>query len=343
MAAGDPQKSEDFEKVSDVYFTTAFAEDLRVLMGLLNVTRKIEKVPGQQVKHYKVTGSLASGDVAEGAEITPSNYKSEVADALELKIGKYRKQTTFEAIADKGYEQAVSDTDDQMLKDIQAAMRSDFFRQLAKGEGTAAGKGLRGCLAHTRAKLRSLFRNTNAGDADLLYFVNPEDVADFLEDKEQITLTTQDAFGMTYVERFLNIYNLVEYDEVPRGKVYATAKDNLVFYYCNPANTDIAQAFDFYTDGTGYIGVHHTPAYANMCAETYAVTGAQLNFEFIDRMVVASITDENGNPAGVTFAAVENPSGNPKTKGYYELVDGKYVKTSDTTVTEGKTYYTASE
>jgi hypothetical protein len=42
-----------------------------------------------------------------------------------------------------------------------------------------------------------------------------------------------------------------------------------------------------------------------------------------------------------TYTAVANPSGNPKTKGYYELVDGSYVLTTDTTVTEGKTYYEA--
>jgi len=42
-----------------------------------------------------------------------------------------------------------------------------------------------------------------------------------------------------------------------------------------------------------------------------------------------------------TYTAVANPTGNPNTKGYYELVDGSYVLTTDTTVTEGKTYYEA--
>lgn len=44
-----------------------------------------------------------------------------------------------------------------------------------------------------------------------------------------------------------------------------------------------------------------------------------------------------------TYTAVTNPTGNPKTKGYYEkTADGKYVLTNDTTVVEGKTYYTKS-
>lgn len=44
-----------------------------------------------------------------------------------------------------------------------------------------------------------------------------------------------------------------------------------------------------------------------------------------------------------TYTAVSNPAGNPKTKGYYEkTADGKYVLTTNTTVAEGKTYYTKS-
>jgi len=41
-----------------------------------------------------------------------------------------------------------------------------------------------------------------------------------------------------------------------------------------------------------------------------------------------------------TFTAVENPTGNPKTKGYYESDGTNYRLTWDTEVVEGKTYYT---
>lgn len=43
-----------------------------------------------------------------------------------------------------------------------------------------------------------------------------------------------------------------------------------------------------------------------------------------------------------TYTAVSNPTGNPSTKGYYELVDGAYVASTDTTVDSDKTYYTKS-
>lgn len=41
----------------------------------------------------------------------------------------------------------------------------------------------------------------------------------------------------------------------------------------------------------------------------------------------------------VTYVEVENPTGNPKTQGYYEKSGNTYVLTEDTTVESGKTYY----
>lgn len=48
--------------------------------------------------------------------------------------------------------------------------------------------------------------------------------------------------------------------------------------------------------------------------------------------------------SAITYTAVANPNGNPKTKGYYEKdgVSNVYRLTWDTTVVDGKTYYTAS-
>lgn len=50
-----------------------------------------------------------------------------------------------------------------------------------------------------------------------------------------------------------------------------------------------------------------------------------------------------GKTVTATYTAVTNPTGSPKSKGYYEkTADGKYVLTTDTTVQESKTYYTKS-
>lgn len=45
---------------------------------------------------------------------------------------------------------------------------------------------------------------------------------------------------------------------------------------------------------------------------------------------------------GPTYTAVDNPSGNPSSLGYYELISSHYVKTTDTTLVPGKTYYIRS-
>lgn len=49
-----------------------------------------------------------------------------------------------------------------------------------------------------------------------------------------------------------------------------------------------------------------------------------------------------GKSVTAKYTAETSPTGNPQTKGYYEKVGDSYVLTTDTTVQEGKTYYTKS-
>lgn len=53
-----------------------------------------------------------------------------------------------------------------------------------------------------------------------------------------------------------------------------------------------------------------------------------------------------GTDGSVTYTKVVSPTGNPVENAYYELVEGsttEYVLSQDTTVTEGKDYYTRTE
>lgn len=288
--ATDPNmmKAVDFAKVSEVDFVEQFSKGIRVLQEVLGITRKVEKVPGQVIKTYKVTGTLESGDVAEGETIPLSKYKTEVADTFELKVRKYRKQVTLEAINDKGYEQAVTDTDEQMVKDIQGLIRKDFFAFVQTGTGEASGTGLQGVLAKTWGQLKVLFEDYDVADSDLLYMVNPLDIADYLGEKD---VTVQTAFGMTYIESFLGLYNVLVHTGIPQGKVVGTAKNNIILYYTNPKNSEIAKAFDFTTDETGYVGVHHEVDYTNLTTDTVAIYGMALYAELIDHLVVGTIED----------------------------------------------------
>lgn len=288
--ATDPKmmKAADFAKVSEVDFVAQFNKGIRVLQEVLGITRKVEKVPGQVIKTYKVTGKLESGEVAEGEVIPLSKYQTEVDDTFELTVKKYRKQVTLEAINEKGYEQAVTDTDDQMVKDIQGLIRKDFFNFVVTGTGEASGTGLKGALAKTWGQLKVFYEDYDVADSDLLYMVNPLDIADYLAEAE---VTVQTVFGMTYVKNFLGIYDVLVHTGIPQGKVVGTAKNNIILYYTNPKNAEIAKAFDFTGDETGYIGVHHDVHYDNLTTDTVAIYGLALYGELVDGIVIGTIED----------------------------------------------------
>ena len=64
--------------------------------------------------------------------------------------------------------------------------------------------------------------------------------------------------------------------DVPKGKIYATAAENVVLYYIPVTSADMAQAFDLTADATGLIGIHTGPTYDNLSAETVAASGVGL-------------------------------------------------------------------
>ena len=119
-----------------------------------------------------------------------------------------------------------------------------------------------------------------------VYFMNPLDVADYLA---TANISLQNAFGMTYVKDFLGLGTVIFNSSVPKGKIYATAADNLILYYIPVNGADLNEAFNFTSDATGYIGIHETPDYTNMTASDTVVSGILLFAERIDGIVVGTI------------------------------------------------------
>ena len=275
----------DLAKVRDVDFTERFSAGIETLMAMLGVTRRLEKRAGETLKAYKVTGTLESGTVAEGEIIPLSKYKSTYTTIGEAELKKWRKVTTAEAISEKGYGQAVNDTNDRMLKDIQKAIRTQFVTFLGTGTGSATGVGLQAALAQVWGQLQVLFEDTSI---EAVYFANPLDVADYLGGAQ---ITTQTAFGLSYIQNFLGLGNLILASDVPQGKVYGTAAENIVLYYIPVTGADMATAFELTADATGLIGIHTGPTYDNLSAETVAASGVGLFAEKLDGIVVGSITE----------------------------------------------------
>lgn len=283
MADTNLIKSADAARVRELDFTLMFTESLRKLTEALGVTRKIPKQAGTVLKSYKSTGTLQDGAVAEGDTIPLSKYATEAVSYGEITLKKWRKATSAEAIIEKGYDQAVGMTTDRMLKDVQKGIRKDFFDFLATGGGTASGAGLQAVLAKTWGQLQTLFEDD---DIQAVHFINPLDIADYLATAQ---ITTQTAFGMTYIQDFLGMGAVFMNSSVPKGTIYSTARDNLVLYYIPVNGADLEEAFSFTTDETGYIGIHETADYTNMTASDTVVNGMSLFAERVDGIVVATI------------------------------------------------------
>ena len=252
------------------------------------MTRKIAKQAGALLKTYKATGTLEDGKVGEGETIPLSKYQTEAVSYKEITLLKWRKATSAEAIVERGYDQAVGMTTERMLKDVQKVIRTNFFAFLATGTGVASGNGLQATLAQAWGQLQTLFEDD---EVSTVYFINPLDIADYLATAQ---ITTQTAFGMTYIENFLGMGTVFMNSSVPKGKVYATAKDNIVMYYIPVNGADLNEAFSFTSDKTGYIGIHEEPDYSNMTASDTVVNGIELFAERLDGIVVATISAAAG-------------------------------------------------
>lgn len=285
--AVDPKliKKADLARVREIDFTLMFTESLRKLTEALGVTRKVAKQAGTVLKTYKATGTLENGAVAEGETIPLSKYTTEAVNYGEITLKKWRKATSAEAIIERGYDQAVGMTTERMLKDVQKGIRKDFFTFLGTGTGTATGAGLQAALAQTWGKLQTLFEDD---DIQAVHFINPLDIADYLA---TATITTQTAFGMTYIEDFLGMGKVFMNSSVPKGTIYSTAQDNLVLYYVPVNGADLNEAFSFTSDETGYIGIHEEPDYTNMTASDTVVNGMTLFAERLDGVVKTTITE----------------------------------------------------
>lgn len=281
-------KAADLAKVRDVDFTERFNTGIETLMKMLGVTRKIEKKAGEALKVYKVTGTLASGAVAEGEVIPLSKYNTTYTAIGEATLNKWRKVTTAEAISEKGYGQAVNDTNDKMLKDIQKGIRKNFVTFLGTGTGKANGVGLQAAMAQVWGQMQVLFEDTSI---ETVYFMNPLDVADYLGSAQ---ISTQTAFGMSYIQNFLGMGTAILASDIPKGKIYATAAENIVLYYIPVTSADMAQGFALTSDETGLIGIHTGPTYDNLSVETVAASGVGLFAEKLDGIVVGTINVGSG-------------------------------------------------
>ena len=128
-------KAAQMKKVREVDFVEQFGGDvLPKLMEVLGVTRQIPMMEGTTMYVYKTTGTLQSGAVPEGEIIPLSQYERTKTGVGEITLKKWRKAASAEAIKKSGYQEAVTETDAKLLKDVQKGIRTDLFTFLAMVE-----------------------------------------------------------------------------------------------------------------------------------------------------------------------------------------------------------------
>ncbi|MDD6431809.1 MAG: hypothetical protein PUF79_01640 [Lactobacillaceae bacterium] len=263
-------------------FTEQFTGSISTLLQVLNVTRMQPMAVGSQIKIYKSEVTKADGNVAEGEVIPLSKVTRKLADTKELAYKKHRKQTTAEAIQASGFAAAVDDTDSKLLRSIQGDIKKDFFDFVQTGTTKASGETFQKAIAQALGQLAIKWEDD---DVQSVLFANPLDFYTYLGDSN---LTTQTAFGLTYLQNYLGFNTIILTGAVKQGTIAATASQNLNYAYAS-MNGSLSQTFSLTTDETGLIGVVHNALTENASFETMALTSGVLFPERLDGIVVATV------------------------------------------------------
>lgn len=281
--AVEPNLTTELGTALSIDFVEQFGQRFRTLQELLGVQRTLPMAAGTLIKTYTSSVTLDGTTVAPGDIIPLSKVTLEDGPSHELEWDKKRKAVTMEDIQKYGFDRAVTLTDNKLINEIQKGVRTKLLTQLSTGTATATGTGLQQVMAKNWATVTAKF---DEDDVRVVSFMNPYDAGDYLGNAN---ISTQSAFGMTYIEDFLNNRVVFMSAEIPKGTVYSTADGNLIAAYALMSGGQINQAFDFTTDSTGLIGVTHDINKQRLQAETVTAYGIELFAERLDGIVVGTI------------------------------------------------------
>ena len=303
MAKSGITKSENISATArEIDFVSSFARNLNALREVMGVSNLIAKESGTVLKQKKATVNLAQS-AAEGEEIAYSQ-----ANVVEIPYGpivieKYGKGVTIEAISNYGYDVAVQKTDEEFKNQLQTNVKNKFFAALKNGALTDIETGFQLGLAMAKGLVENKWRTLGRDCDRIVGFVN---VIDFYRYLGNANVTVQNTFGLSYVQGYMGydtIFLCAE-GEIPADKIIATPVNNLVGYYVNPADSDIAKAgFDFTADESGFVGFHTEGNYHTATSEATALLGVCIFAEYLDGVAVVKV-EASGSLGSVTVASV---------------------------------------
>lgn len=274
-------------EIKSIDFVNLFGYSIDELLQVLGVTRRMSLTKDQKVQTYKWVRTMAADNaVGEGETIPLSKIERKKDRDFVIPFHKYRKVITAEAIDRHGYDMAVNETDREILEEIQDAIKSQFFAYLGTAPTKQDAEGFQEALALGWAKAKSFFR----GNAPMISLVSAMDVAKYLG-KAPIQSGPSTAYGFTLLTGFLN-QTVAVFDNIPEGKVYTTALNNIVLANKDVSSSEMATTFGLTSDESGLIGVTHGNTLNNLTVETVAVEGIQLFTEVLNGVVETTIKEK---------------------------------------------------
>ena len=267
-------------KAQDINFITKFEASMAPLLAILGKTDVETVAPGAAYKIYKTSGTIGSGEVAEKALIPDAGIALGDPQTLEITYKKFRNMTGIEKIGKHGYTLAVGKTNNDLLRQVQNKVRTSIYAGISEGTGTATGATFQAAVANAAAEVAVKFEGEAATP---VFFVNPRDLFGYLG---TANITLQTAFGLSYLQNFMGIGNVVADSNVTQGTVIGTAVENLTVLA--PTITDIP-GMELTTDESGIIAVHNGAVYENAAVQTVVYCGLGVYPVFLDRIFKVTI------------------------------------------------------
>lgn len=281
-AAENTTVTTDIEPAISIDFTSRLSENVKRLQEVLGVTELMPMSAGTTINVYKMTRVNTPAQVGEGETIPLTKVERKVASQIVLKLDKYRRNTTAEAIQRSGRDVAVNMTDAKLVTEVQKDTKKTFYTTLATGTGKASGANLQACLANLWAQLQVYYEDM---DVNPIFFINPQDVADYLGSAQ---VSVQSVFGFNYIENFLGLGTAIISPQVAVKAPIATAKENLNGAYA-PVNGDVAKTFGLTYDETGLIGMTHDIKTDNATIDTLIMSCVKFFPEYVDGVFKGTI------------------------------------------------------
>lgn len=292
-------------RAREIDFVTSFGKNLQALLDVMGITRMIRKENGSVLKTKKVSGTLQSGEVAEGDEIPLSQYTVEETPFDTIRIEKYRKGVSIEAIAEKGYDAAVQSTDDEFKSDLINKVSDRFYAQLKAGSLVGHETTWQMAVAMAIGKVIDKFQKMKRTATGVALWVNTLDVYKYIG---AANITLQTAFGFKYIQDFMGANVVFVSSEIPENVVVATPLNNIVAYYVDPGDSEFVRAGLQYTTDTetGFIGFHAQGTYERAISDMFAIMGLRLFCEYQDAIAYIAVGSSDTQALGpLTLTSVE--------------------------------------